>query len=166
MRTHYVVGDRVVRVEVKKGREAGRFEVGVGDATHQVEAVRADGGRIFFVIDGRPVRAAVAVDGDLRRVKLEGRGPVEFEAGETVSRRSRSRGDAGLLAATMHSQVVSVEVAVGDSVAAGDTLLVLEAMKMETRITAPHAGAVTAVHCGAGDVVEPGVSLVELEASD
>lgn len=166
MRTHYVVGDRVVQVEVKRGSDPGTVDAVVDGTTRRVEVVRARDGGFVLRIDGRAVRADVAADGDRRVVKLEGSAPVEFEIGQSVSRKARARGDAGLLAAAMHSQVVSVEVAAGDEVADGDTLLVLEAMKMETRLTAPGAGVVKAVHCAAGDVVEPGVSLVEFEAAD
>ena len=45
----------------------------------------------------------------------------------------------------------------------GDTLIVLEAMKMELPIKAPRNGVVKAVHCAKGDLVQPGVNLLELE---
>jgi biotin carboxyl carrier protein len=51
----------------------------------------------------------------------------------------------------------------GAAVKRGDTLVVLEAMKMELRLTAPYAGRVRRVHCAAGQVVERGQRLVELE---
>jgi biotin carboxyl carrier protein len=47
-------------------------------------------------------------------------------------------------------------------VARGDTLVVLEAMKMEIRVTAPHEGRVSRLLCAPGDVVERGQPLVEL----
>ena len=62
----------------------------------------------------------------------------------------------------MPGQIRAVAVVVGADVAEGDTLVVLEAMKMELRIRAPHAGRVTAVSCKVGDVVERGQLLVEL----
>jgi len=65
--------------------------------------------------------------------------------------------------APMPGQIVDVRVKVGDAVAAGATLVVLEAMKMETRLTAPVAGRVRCVHCTAGQTVERGQVLVELE---
>ncbi len=65
--------------------------------------------------------------------------------------------------APMPGQIVDVRVRVGDAVAAGATLVVLEAMKMETRLTAPAAGRVRRVHCVEGQTVERGQVLVELE---
>ena len=49
------------------------------------------------------------------------------------------------------------------AVSEGDTLIVLEAMKMELPIKAPRGGVVKAVHCAKGDLVQPGVNLLELE---
>jgi biotin carboxyl carrier protein len=53
-------------------------------------------------------------------------------------------------------------VKAGDAVKRGDTLVVLEAMKMEMRLTAPHDGVVKAVHCREGEVVERGKVVVEV----
>jgi 3-methylcrotonyl-CoA carboxylase alpha subunit len=57
---------------------------------------------------------------------------------------------------------VRIAVQPGAAVQAGDTLIVLEAMKMELPIRAPRAGIVRAIHCHEGDLVQPGVLLVEL----
>ncbi len=67
------------------------------------------------------------------------------------------------IAATTPATVTAVKVAAGQTVARGDTLVVLEAMKMEIPLRAPRDGRVTAVRCREGDQVDPGVPLVELE---
>ena len=64
--------------------------------------------------------------------------------------------------AEMVANVIVVEVAVGDAIAAGDTVCLLESMKMEIPVLAEHAGTVTTVKVGAGDVVQEGDVLVEL----
>jgi propionyl-CoA carboxylase alpha chain len=69
----------------------------------------------------------------------------------------------GSLVAPMPGAVVRVSVAVGDVVAAGEPLLVLEAMKMEHQLVAPEAGVVRAVHAEPGRQVEPGAVLVIVE---
>jgi acetyl/propionyl-CoA carboxylase alpha subunit len=63
----------------------------------------------------------------------------------------------------MPGTVIRVFVAPGDEVAARDSLVVVEAMKMEMPLTAPHAGRVTAVHVSEGDTVARGEVLVDLE---
>lgn len=67
------------------------------------------------------------------------------------------------MTAPMPATVVNILVAPGQEVAEGTTVLVLEAMKMELPIRAPRAGVVKAVRCAQGELVQPGVSLVELE---
>jgi biotin carboxyl carrier protein len=69
---------------------------------------------------------------------------------------------AGSLAAPMPGQVVGVLVAEGQAVRAGDPLLVLEAMKMEHIVRAPHDGTVVSIRFGPGDKVDSGAPLAEV----
>jgi len=64
--------------------------------------------------------------------------------------------------APMPGKVLDVLVKVGQQVAAGDPLVVLEAMKMETVASADAAATVTRVHVQTGSTVEPGQPLVDL----
>jgi biotin carboxyl carrier protein len=59
--------------------------------------------------------------------------------------------------------VISVAVSAGQSVERGDLLMVIEAMKMETKIAAEAGGVVKAVRVAAGDAVKPGQILMEFE---
>ena len=59
--------------------------------------------------------------------------------------------------------VIKVNVRPGQAVEAGELVLVLEAMKMETNVTAPHAAIVKSVHVAAGDPVKLNQVLLELE---
>lgn len=81
---------------------------------------------------------------------------------------ARARGAAGHddigLAAPMPATVVSIAVEPGQRVATGDTLILLEAMKMELSIKAPHDGRVTRIACRQGELVQPGVALVDIAA--
>lgn len=66
------------------------------------------------------------------------------------------------LVAEMVANVLRVEVAEGASVAVGDTVVLLESMKMEIPVMAEVAGVVTAVKVDVGDVVQEGDVLIEL----
>ncbi|KAB2812747.1 biotin/lipoyl-binding carrier protein [Pimelobacter simplex] len=66
------------------------------------------------------------------------------------------------LVAEMVANVLRVEVAEGASVAVGDTVVLLESMKMEIPVIAEVAGVVTAVKVDVGDVVQEGDVLIEL----
>ena len=70
---------------------------------------------------------------------------------------------AGSLVAPMPGSVVSVAVGVGDRVRKGQTLVVLEAMKMEHPIGSPEDGVVTEVKVAAGEQVERGALLVVVD---
>jgi acetyl-CoA/propionyl-CoA carboxylase biotin carboxyl carrier protein len=70
-------------------------------------------------------------------------------------------GDGGIVAPMM-SRVVKTCVAVGDAVKSGQTLVVIEAMKMESEITAPKDGTIKSLHCQAGDTVNQGQVLISL----
>ena len=83
------------------------------------------------------------------------------EAGSTTSaqleRRSASAGAGGpAILAPMDAAVAHTPVAVGQPVAKGAPVLVLEAMKMEVVLAAPHDGIVEALHVGVGDAVKSG----------
>jgi biotin carboxyl carrier protein len=67
------------------------------------------------------------------------------------------------LASPMPATVLAVHVTPGQTVARGDVLIMLEAMKMELPVTAPRDGRVRSVACTPGELVQPGVRLVELE---
>lgn len=155
----YQVGDgvRVVTVTPKDGG----YEVRVGDHVLHLSARLAARGRLDLELDGRRLSAYVARSGHHRHVGLAGDTwtlrPPEPRRG---SREGRSEG--GSLTATMPGRVLDVLVAEGDTVQKGDTLVLLEAMKMELRVQAPAAGQVAHVLCVAGQVVERGQLLVEL----
>jgi biotin carboxyl carrier protein len=78
--------------------------------------------------------------------------PTQRQGGAPVTLRSPIPG-----------RVVKVAVKAGDTVAAGQTTVVLEAMKMENELAAPRAGRVAAVLCTAGQAVESGQDLVTIE---
>jgi 3-methylcrotonyl-CoA carboxylase alpha subunit len=105
----------------------------------------------------------VADAGDARWISVNGQvAVVEVEAGQSRAPRRKSP-HAGAMAAPMPATVVKILVEPGQKVAEGTTVLVLEAMKMELPIRAPRAGVVKAVGCTQGELVQPGVTLIELE---
>jgi len=113
-------------------------------------------------VGDRPGRLAwVAAAGDMRWVHLDGE-VYELEVLRAGTRRRKGAAHASL-SAPMPGTVVRVEVAPGATVRRGDTLVILEAMKMELPIRATADGVVKALHCRPGDLVQPGVSLVDVE---
>lgn len=124
--------------------------------------VEVQDGRV--VVDGAAVEPAspawAIADGDMRWVFVDGE-VYEFE----VQRQGRRRDTAhhGTLSAPMPATVRKIVVAEGATVRKGETLLVLEAMKMELPVRAPSDGVVSKIACREGDLVQPGMTLVEIE---
>jgi 3-methylcrotonyl-CoA carboxylase alpha subunit len=111
--------------------------------------------------DGTACEAFAVTQDNQCWVHLQGRVYVfERDTGGGVSRR-RAGADAGL-SAPMPATVRTVLVTDGQGVRAGDTLVVLEAMKMELPVRAPRDGIVTGIHCREGELVQPGTPLVDV----
>jgi 3-methylcrotonyl-CoA carboxylase alpha subunit len=112
------------------------------------------------VTSNRTVTAWTATNGVSRWVYTDGN---VYELTDTRPEdRTRVRRHHGSLTAPMPATVRRVLVTVGDGVRPGDTLLILEAMKMELPIRAASDGIVSAVNCREGELVQPGVPLVEI----
>lgn len=161
------VKDRPYAVEIDGGRmavegfnltwemvraEGNRFTVAVDGIYYEVELRSGDNGRQVAVVDG--VEYPFEVIGLVRERVLPAK--VERPAAAPVAIE-------GALTAMMPSKVIAVHVKVGDRVQAGQVVLVLEAMKMESELRAPRDGIVQAVNCAPGDSVSPGVPLVIIE---
>ena len=132
--------------------------------TTPVDAEPLGHGEWRVVVDGRAHRVLVAGPPDAPWVWHDGvvYGPDALDRGRSSGPRRARRDVAGGLAAPMPATVRAIEVAVGDRVSRGATLIVLEAMKMELPIKAPADGTVVSVACRVGELVQPGVPLVEL----
>lgn len=119
----------------------------------------------YLVSDGtRRWRVAVVTTSEFDWVFVGGQvARLDAVAKDAGRKRSRGRGDAGVMS-PMPATVVAIKTAAGQAVSQGDTLIVLEAMKMELPIKAPRDGVIKAVHCAKGDLVPPGVNLLEFEA--
>jgi biotin carboxyl carrier protein len=123
-----------------------------------------------LMIDGRPSTLSVEAVGRGRWVLTPKGERWEMEVLDERTRHIRSlasggdrRRAAGVLKAPMPGLVVRVQVQPGEQVAAGDPLVVLEAMKMENELKAGAPGTVKSVRVAPGEAVEKGQVLVEFE---
>ena len=134
----------------------------VGDGPEPFTVTPAGEGH-YLVSDGsRTWRVAVAGAPDARFVGTGGlTASVEVEP-EGAPPRRKPRAAPGETAAPMPGTVIEIAVEVGQHVSAGDVLITLEAMKMELPIRAPRDGIVSAIRCQPGELVQPGVALVDI----
>ncbi len=118
-------------------------------------------GRYVLTGDGRRRIAYAVRGGGDTWVFLDGR--VHVIAPARPLRRGLATDEDAALSSPMPATVMSVQVAAGSAVRRGDVLVMLEAMKMELPIRAPRDGVVRRVACRAGDIVQPGMALLELD---
>ncbi|MCP5267104.1 MAG: pyruvate carboxylase [Burkholderiaceae bacterium] len=104
------------------------------------------------------IRAFYELNGQPRTMRVEQAG-----AKKAPQRAKADPANAGHVPAPMPGMVVTVSVSVGQRVKAGDPLLSIEAMKMETQIRAERAGVVRALHAKPGDTVAAHDLLIEIE---
>lgn len=119
-------------------------------------------GRYRVSRDGRQRLAYGVATRDERWVFFAGRVYV-IDTAPPSRRKARHHHDETALASPMPATVVLINVEPGQQVAKGDLLVMLEAMKMELPVKAPRDGRVTAIACRPGELVQPGVPLLELE---
>jgi 3-methylcrotonyl-CoA carboxylase alpha subunit len=149
--------ERVYRLRV--GADFACFD----DQHHELEVLSTNAHEMIFRLDDRVVRAGTLVADDT--VYVMRRGDTGRFRRPRLSVDALAHGGAERVTSPMPGQVISVAVQPGDTVRAGDLLVVVEAMKMEHNVTAPRDGVVATVACAEGDRVEDGVELVTLEES-
>lgn len=158
------IDGREEQIEILAPAPACRFRLGGGgERAAQVEApepcvysVLLDGRSYEARVEETPAALVVVIDG--YRFEIEVRDPRRF------ARRSAGAGGEGVqtVAAPMPGKVVRVLVAAGDSVEAGQGLLVVEAMKMQNEMKAARAGSVLSISAREGDTVAAGEVLATI----
>lgn len=130
----------------------GEFDVEVND-----QSLRIHYGD-FWTVNGKKIDCDVQLHAD--GVSVFGQRTHHFESVDLLDRAATGEKSAGTILAPMPGSVKEVFVAAGDHVAAGDTLLILEAMKMEHRLTAPFDGTIEDLNAVVNGQVTDGAVLV------
>lgn len=158
------VGDsREIDAEVIS-RDGSMIRVRIGDRQLAAEfAPNADGGGIL-TLDGRRYAVFCARRKDSTLVSV-GPASFEFKPAQAAARRHARGLAAAEITAPMPGKVLKVMVRVGDLVEAGQPLVVIEAMKMETTLAAESAALVKRVRVEEGQMVDHGAVMIELSPS-
>jgi 3-methylcrotonyl-CoA carboxylase alpha subunit len=156
---------------VVEARREGKARVHHGESEHLVDFAPLPDGRGSVILpSGRQVTGRVAAGRDGRITAWVRGRPLAIGLSDPLRARaaagSQSAVEASEVRAQIPGRVIEVRVAAGDCVAAGTTLIVLEAMKMQNEIRAESSARVTRVECAAGDPVEAGALLLRLEPEE
>lgn len=137
----------------------GHGVIGVRKNEAKKEASTVAGGNEYTVkVNGK--NYAVKLDGD-KKATVNGKA-FDIAVSEGISAAPAASGDGKPVEAPLPGNILRICVSEGDSVAEGDVILVVEAMKMETEIKAPEAGTVQSILVAQGDKVQTGQTLVTL----
>jgi len=158
----YPAEQEALRLTVRQQAEG--FEILGLSAPYKAQARWRDMQHVQAEINGVRVQAVVLVGVHHVDVRVGGQNyllPVHSAFGD----QEVAGGDARITS-PMPGRILALDVAVGDAVAAGQRLLVLEAMKMEHPLTARAAGLVRAIYVAQGEQVGEGALLVEMEGEE
>lgn len=166
------------------------YKLEISGKTWDIKAKRLDDGRLKVTIDDQtkvfsasataPNKYVLKTDDGLLKLIMvkgpaglwiwsEGRARLVLDAGRQDTHRASGGGSDDTpqeVTPFTPATVISIATKVGDAVVKGQALVVVSAMKMETTLTAPYDGVVTAINTEPGANVSPGEILVELEAAE
>ncbi len=131
-------------------------------------AAGSQAGEYLLAIDGREESVFIATGGDTHFVHFRGRVHIvqAINALDRARRAAEPSGGDEIMRAPMPGTVVDVAVAVGEAVSAGQLLLTIESMKLQTAITTLHKTTVAEIFVAPGDTFDQGAALVRLEAKE
>ena len=164
MKTKLYADGEELTLEYNKDGDA--YEVVLNGKSKRTQVAASRDGAVTLIVDGKPLQAYVVRDGPRSLVSIAGL-PYEFNHEPPKQSRPRQRGAGGgfesEILSPMPGKILAVKAAEGETVEAGQTLILLEAMKMENALTAEGSARITKIHVFDGDLVELGQVLIELE---
>ena len=155
----YQRGDEVIVVRLERDGEVVR--IAIADRSYEVRMIHSRAGELTFTVDGIKHTVFIVDDRATCYVAMDGN-VFELKKPDLHRARHRPHHGEGNLTASMPGQVIKLLVDDGDLVQRGQPLLVLEAMKMEIKVAAPHDGRVARVLVKPGQVVDRGQGLIEM----
>jgi biotin carboxyl carrier protein len=158
----FKLGDTDYNVELSRGADAYRLHL--GDRVLPIDLRTGADGRAWLTLGDRHVEVVIATRGDDIFVHVDGEAfhlRYQHPLDRLAARGQGSADDS--VRAPMPGSIVAVHVKTGDAVTKGQTLLVMESMKMETTIVAPRDGVIEAVQFDKGQTFDRDALLLSLE---
>lgn len=161
MRFRYQVGQQAVSIAID--RQDDRYRAVIDGVIYEAEVLDSQPGKLTVSLGGRPAILYWAADGGNKWISMQGCTYLLEKPADPSARRSGSQSSEGILRAPMPALVRAVLAFAGDEVEKGQPLLLLEAMKMEIRLTAPIQGRIVRLEVAEGQTVERYAMLLEIQ---
>lgn len=169
MATEINIDGRLAQVTELK-RNGSILTLQVDDEIYEVDALKVGDGIYSMIYKGKSYNIEMIESGSPRHYTVNSfhnSYQVEVIDAQTRYRASRSKGGSGdssnTIISPMPGKVVKIPVEVGDTVEAGQTLIIVSAMKMESEFKAKKAGIVKSIHTKEGETIEANKVLVVVE---
>ena len=161
----FLLDGQVRKIFVESGD--GTLVVDEGGRVLEAAVRRISANELRFLVGGRSVRVFLARDGERTHVAVDGRQYVVSESragtGRPGAGDDKAAGGSLRVKAPMPGKVTKLAVSAGEEVRKNQTLVIVEAMKMENEIKTSIDGVVAKIHVAAGDLVDAEKILVEVE---
>ncbi|MDQ7024699.1 MAG: biotin/lipoyl-containing protein [Anaerolineae bacterium] len=153
--------------EVEIQRDGSVF---VNGKRHEVDWLELPESLYSMIKDNKSIEVAVDENDGNYNVLLEGRlyeaQVLDQRAMMMLGRKGGLKLDSGEIKAPMPGLIIDVLVNVGDDVNEGDTVIILESMKMQNELKAPRTGSVQSIQCKQGDTIDKNTLLLIISGSD
>jgi biotin carboxyl carrier protein len=154
--------NKVHDVDVRE--EKGEFVITIGQKEYRLKDYAVQGYEVSYSIEDKPRRVYCVQDNDTWYLATGGEYYVVKQMhASRESYKGTAAAESDTIASTMPGLLVKMPVAVGGKVRAGETLAIVEAMKMQTELYAPRDGIVKKVNFKEGEQVDAFQPIVELE---
>ncbi|NHJ02441.1 MAG: biotin/lipoyl-binding protein [Candidatus Heimdallarchaeota archaeon] len=163
-------GNRRFMVRLRRDEETNSYfaiiqEEDGSEKEIQVTAKVLGVGQFQFTLENIIYKCSVAKDGNIRFIHLDGH-DYQLTRVTDLTEDFEETIEEGGLTSPMPGRIIKLLVKVGDKIKKGQELLVIEAMKMENKVSAPFDGFIEAIYYKNGDQVEANVPLMEIIQSD
>jgi biotin carboxyl carrier protein len=165
MEFEYTIGSKVYKVSIEL--KDGYYNINLVDQSFKVNCSSISPHCFSMLIGDKSHTVYIADDAEGKYISLKG---AHYLVRETAQKEAAQHGSPadlpvsdGLISAPMPGKIVKILVKEGEEVEQGQSLLILESMKMENSIASPFKGKVIKVNVDIGELAQPGESLIELE---
>ncbi|MEM6914531.1 MAG: biotin/lipoyl-containing protein, partial [Pseudomonadota bacterium] len=158
-----LLGDEITRVTIND--DGYGFSMSVGDETHRVAMIDRGPDSIRTMIDDVPATASFVCEGPTAMISTKNGAFSLTDSFQLPTGGAETEGS-GQVTAPMHGAITEIAIDVGQTVAKGDKLAILEAMKMQHELTAPVAGTVKEITATQGAQIGAGDTLIVIEPEE